>query len=72
LAGASPLTGLGDGYFVRSSSCPNDTQSSEVPDLNLPISGVAAVFVFIFLRLPIPSGTFREKIRRLDWMYDVR
>ncbi|KAJ7276699.1 MFS general substrate transporter [Mycena rebaudengoi] len=36
--------------------------------LNLPISGVAAVFVFIFLRLPIPSGTFREKIRRLDWM----
>ncbi|KAJ6558362.1 major facilitator superfamily domain-containing protein [Mycena capillaripes] len=34
--------------------------------LNLPISGVAAVFVVVFLRLPIPPGTFREKIGRLD------
>ncbi|KAJ7666622.1 major facilitator superfamily domain-containing protein [Mycena polygramma] len=34
--------------------------------LNLPISGVAAVFVCVFLRLPIPPGTFREKMGRLD------
>ncbi|KAJ7123777.1 MFS general substrate transporter [Mycena crocata] len=34
--------------------------------LNLPISGVAAVFVVLFLRLPTPPGTFREKMGRLD------
>ncbi|KAJ7622744.1 major facilitator superfamily domain-containing protein [Mycena polygramma] len=34
--------------------------------LNLPISGVAAIFVCVFLRLPIPPGTFREKMGRLD------
>ncbi|KAJ7773690.1 MFS general substrate transporter [Mycena maculata] len=34
--------------------------------LNLPISGVAAVFVVLFLHLPTPPGTFREKIGRLD------
>ncbi|KAF7340868.1 MFS general substrate transporter [Mycena sanguinolenta] len=34
--------------------------------LNLPVAGLAAVLVVIFLRLPIPAGTFRAKIRRLD------
>ncbi|KAJ7484972.1 MFS general substrate transporter [Mycena galericulata] len=34
--------------------------------LNLPIAGVAAVFVVLFLRLPTPPGTFREKLGRLD------
>ncbi|KAJ7472120.1 MFS general substrate transporter [Mycena latifolia] len=34
--------------------------------LNLPISGVAAAFVVLFLRLPTPPGTIREKIGRLD------
>ncbi|KAJ6542004.1 MFS general substrate transporter [Mycena vulgaris] len=34
--------------------------------LNLPISCVAAIFVVLFLRLPTPPGTFREKIGRLD------
>ncbi|KAJ7018482.1 Mfs1.2 [Mycena alexandri] len=34
--------------------------------LNLPIAGVAVVFVVLFLRLPAPPGTFREKIGRLD------
>ncbi len=38
-------------------------------DLNLPISGVAAVAVLIFLKLPTPPGTFAEKIAKLDWMY---
>ncbi|KAF7328708.1 putative transporter C3H1.06c [Mycena venus] len=35
-------------------------------DLNLPIAGLAAVFVVLFLRLPTPPGTFGQKIRRLD------
>ncbi|KAJ7812093.1 MFS general substrate transporter [Mycena olivaceomarginata] len=34
--------------------------------LNLPIAGLAAVFVVLFLRLPTPLGTFRAKIGRLD------
>ncbi|KAJ7242380.1 major facilitator superfamily domain-containing protein [Mycena haematopus] len=34
--------------------------------LNLPIACLAAVFVVLFLRLPVPPGTFRAKIRRLD------
>ncbi|KAF7333533.1 MFS general substrate transporter [Mycena venus] len=34
--------------------------------LNLPIAGLAAVFVVLFLRLPTPPGTFGQKIRRLD------
>ncbi|KAJ7187118.1 Mfs1.2 [Mycena filopes] len=34
--------------------------------LNLPIASIAAVFVCLFLRLPTPPGSFREKIGRLD------
>ncbi|KAJ6510795.1 MFS general substrate transporter [Mycena sanguinolenta] len=34
--------------------------------LNLPVAGLAAALVVFFLRLPVPSGTFRAKIRRLD------
>ncbi|KZS99914.1 MFS general substrate transporter [Laetiporus sulphureus 93-53] len=36
--------------------------------LNLPIAGLAATFVLVFLRLPTPPGTFREKLRRVDWI----
>ncbi|KAJ3557853.1 hypothetical protein NM688_g1245 [Phlebia brevispora] len=36
--------------------------------LNLPICGVAAALVFLFLRLRTPSGSFREKITRMDWL----
>lgn len=38
-------------------------------DLNLPITGVAALFIVLFLKLPTPPGTFREKLARMDWMY---
>ncbi|KAJ7328843.1 MFS general substrate transporter [Mycena albidolilacea] len=34
--------------------------------LNLPIAGLAVIFVVLFLRLPTPLGTFRAKIGRLD------
>ncbi|OBZ67783.1 putative transporter C3H1.06c [Grifola frondosa] len=36
--------------------------------LNLPICGLAAIFVFMFLNLPAPPGTLREKLMRLDWI----
>ncbi|KIJ29343.1 hypothetical protein M422DRAFT_269299 [Sphaerobolus stellatus SS14] len=35
--------------------------------LNLPIIGVASVLVLIFLQLPVPQGSFHEKVSRLDW-----
>ena len=37
-------------------------------DLNLPICGVALVMVTIFLKLPTPPGTLRDKLTRMDWM----
>ncbi|KAJ3552285.1 hypothetical protein NM688_g4228 [Phlebia brevispora] len=39
--------------------------------LNLPITGFAAVLVFVFMRLPTPRGSFRDKIRRMDWIGNV-
>ncbi|KAF7329101.1 MFS general substrate transporter [Mycena kentingensis (nom. inval.)] len=39
--------------------------------LNLPICTVAAVFVLVFLRLPTPQGSFREKIGRLDLIGNI-
>ncbi|KAJ3487952.1 hypothetical protein NLI96_g3174 [Meripilus lineatus] len=36
--------------------------------LNLPISGVAAGLVLIFLTLRTPTGTLREKLSRMDWV----
>ncbi len=38
-------------------------------DLNLPIVAVAETLVIIFLDSPIPSGTVRSKLRRMDWLY---
>lgn len=39
------------------------------PDLNLPITGVAAVLVLLFVNLKVPEGTMTEKLRRIDWMW---
>ncbi|KAL0954049.1 hypothetical protein HGRIS_005201 [Hohenbuehelia grisea] len=36
--------------------------------LNIPVCGVAATFVVVFLRLRTPSGTLREKLNRMDWV----
>lgn len=38
-------------------------------DLNLPITGFAAVLVVVFMKLRTPTGTLREKLARMDWMY---
>lgn len=37
-------------------------------DLNLPIAGVAALLVVLFLRVPTPQGTLKSKLSNLDWM----
>ncbi|KAF8520691.1 MFS general substrate transporter [Gautieria morchelliformis] len=36
--------------------------------LNLPICGVSAIVAAVFLDLPIPPGTIREKVSRMDWI----
>ncbi|KAJ6476037.1 Mfs1.2 [Mycena vitilis] len=37
-------------------------------DLNLPVCGVAFILTLLFLSLPTPPGTLREKLRRMDWI----
>ncbi|GJE88880.1 MFS general substrate transporter [Phanerochaete sordida] len=39
--------------------------------LNLPINGVAAALVLIFLRLKTPRGALLDKVKRLDWVGNV-
>ncbi|KAJ7680653.1 Mfs1.2 [Mycena polygramma] len=36
--------------------------------LNLPVCGVAFILTLLFLSLPTPPGTLREKLRRMDWI----
>ena len=36
--------------------------------LNIPISGVAFALVVVFFKVRAPKATFREKIRRMDWV----
>lgn len=38
-------------------------------DLNLPLTGLAAVMVVLTLKLKTPGGSFRAKILRMDWMF---
>jgi hypothetical protein len=40
-----------------------------MPDLNIPLSGIAALLVVCFLRLKTPGGSVTQKLRRIDWMY---
>ena len=39
-----------------------------LPDLNLPLCGLAFVFVLFFLRVRTPEGTVASKIKRVDWL----
>jgi hypothetical protein len=41
---------------------------TQILDINLPICGISAIVAAIFLDLPIPPGTMREKVSRMDWM----
>ncbi|TCD64404.1 hypothetical protein EIP91_004120 [Steccherinum ochraceum] len=35
--------------------------------MNLPLTGIAFILVFFFLRVRTPPGTMREKFSRIDW-----
>ncbi|KAJ1803951.1 hypothetical protein LPJ75_005729, partial [Coemansia sp. RSA 2598] len=35
---------------------------------SLPVGGVAGIFIVLFLRLPRPQGSFKEKLKRLDFL----
>lgn len=37
-------------------------------DMNLPLSAIAAVLVFMFLRLKSPGGSTSDKLKRIDWV----
>ncbi|KAJ1939642.1 hypothetical protein GGF37_004313, partial [Kickxella alabastrina] len=34
---------------------------------SLPVGGLAGIFIVLFLRLPRPQGSFREKLKRVDF-----
>ncbi|CCM04080.1 uncharacterized protein FIBRA_06239 [Fibroporia radiculosa] len=36
--------------------------------LNIPIAGVAAVLMALFLRVPTPPGTMMQKLAKMDWI----
>ncbi|KAI0694301.1 Mfs1.2 [Cerioporus squamosus] len=36
--------------------------------LNLPLCAVSTAMVFVFLKLPTPPGTLREKLGHMDWI----
>ncbi|KAG0261045.1 hypothetical protein BG011_001403 [Mortierella polycephala] len=35
--------------------------------INLPIGGLSALFIWIYLRLPTPAGSFKDKVKRIDF-----
>ncbi|KIP05973.1 hypothetical protein PHLGIDRAFT_73402 [Phlebiopsis gigantea 11061_1 CR5-6] len=39
--------------------------------LNLPVSGVAALLVVLFLKLRTPEGSLLEKLARMDWVGNI-
>ena len=39
--------------------------------MNLPVCGICATLVLIFLKLRTPPRSFKEKMDRMDWMYDL-
>ena len=40
--------------------------------MNLPLTAIAAVLVVFFLKLKVPSGNFKENLKKLDWTYVFR
>ncbi|KAF8313830.1 iron permease [Clavulina sp. PMI_390] len=39
--------------------------------LNLPLSGLAAILVYLFLKMRIPKGHWYAKLQRIDWIKDL-
>ncbi|KAI9272045.1 major facilitator superfamily domain-containing protein [Helicostylum pulchrum] len=36
--------------------------------INLPIGAVAMVLLFVFLKMPVPQGNLKEKLKRIDYL----
>jgi hypothetical protein len=64
--------GIGVGFSVSSSSLIMAHNLLSIVDLNLPLSGVAILLVFFFLKLRTPISSLREKLARMDWMWVSR
>jgi hypothetical protein len=58
----------GGGFFVRISSSRLFLLLMYHPDLNIPLSAVAATLVFCFLRMKTPQGKTSDKLKQIDWM----
>ena len=65
-------TASGDGCsvsdFTLHIECKGCATNLLPTDLNLPVSGVAALLVIVFLNLRTPEGSLSEKLGRMDWM----
>lgn len=62
----------GDGFSVRTwhpVRFHHKLTTSSIIDLNLPLTGLAAILVVATLKLKTPGGSFREKLLRMDWGY---
>lgn len=60
---------LGDGFSVSSFTSVHASMTHSVlPDLNLPLTGIAMTLVFFYLRVKIPPGSMRSKLARIDWL----
>ncbi|GJJ14372.1 hypothetical protein Clacol_008636 [Clathrus columnatus] len=38
-------------------------------DVNLPVCGISFILAAVYMKLPKPPGTWREKLTRIDWIY---
>jgi hypothetical protein len=66
-----PTADSGGGCFVRLNKALHPllcSTSDFTTDLNLPLCGLSAALTILFLDLPTPAGSLREKLSRMDWM----
>ena len=38
----------------------------------MPVVGVAAILITLFVKMKTPEGSLKEKLARMDWMYVKR
>lgn len=57
----------GAGCSVRAAPSAAYAHAHALADLNLPLSGIALVLVWFFLRVRTPPGSMRSKLAQIDW-----
>lgn len=73
IGGAFATTGHWRWLFCKSILLPYQNRSCETLneiaiDINLPLSGVAATLVVLFLKLKRPPGSWQSKVQQIDWV----